>query len=375
MVPIEKVLLIVGVLLITAVLTSKASSRLGVPALLLFLVLGMLAGSEGPGGIPFDNALVAQAVGVVALAFILFSGGLETDRSSISPVLWSGLSLSTLGVLATALVELTFSLVLTPLMLSAQALFVLGENIVRSYPDPQAVRAALEAAQFVVVSDLFMTDTAELADVVLPAAAPQEKDGTYTNVERRVQRLHETLEAPGEAQPDWKTLTALAQLMGAQGFDYRHPSQIMDEIARLTPTFAGVSYEKLDRLGSIQWPCTDEAPEGTPIMHVDEFVRGKGRFVVTSFVPTTERSTRKYPLILTTGRILSQYNVGAQTRRTPNVFWHAEDVLEIHPHDAEVRGIVDGDEVTITSRTGETMLRAVEAAWQRPTLEAPRSER
>ena len=126
---------------------------------------------------------------------------------------------------------------------------------------------------------------------------------------------------------------------------YRHPSEIMDEIARLTPTFSAFSYEKLDRLGSIQWPCTDAAPEGTPTMHVGQFVRGKGKFFVTEFVPTSERATRKYPLLLTTGRILTQYNVGAQTRRTSNVTWASADVLEIHPHDAEVRGINDGDMV------------------------------
>jgi formate dehydrogenase major subunit len=126
----------------------------------------------------------------------------------------------------------------------------------------------------------------------------------------------------------------------------------------LTPTFAGVSFEVLDKLGSVQWPCNQSAPDGTPVMHVDEFVRGKGRFVVTAFVPTEERSTRRFPLILTTGRILSQYNVGAQTRRTDNVAWHPEDVLELHPHDAEVRGIDDGDTVTLASRVGQTTLRA-----------------
>jgi formate dehydrogenase major subunit len=132
----------------------------------------------------------------------------------------------------------------------------------------------------------------------------------------------------------------------------------MEEIARLTPTFSALTYEKLDRLGSIQWPCTDAAPEGTPTMHVDEFVRGKGKFWQTEYVPTTEKVTSRFPLILTTGRILSQYNVGAQTRRTNNVVWHAEDVLEIHPHDAEQRGISDGDWVGLTSRAGDTVLRA-----------------
>jgi formate dehydrogenase major subunit len=140
--------------------------------------------------------------------------------------------------------------------------------------------------------------------------------------------------------------------------NYEHPSEIMDEIARLTPTFAGVSYQKLDELGSIQWPCNDKAPQGTPVMHVDGFVRGKGRFMITEYVPTDERASRRYPLLLTTGRILSQYNVGAQTRRTPNVAWHDQDLLEIHPHDAEQRGIREGDLVRLESRAGATSLRA-----------------
>ena len=132
----------------------------------------------------------------------------------------------------------------------------------------------------------------------------------------------------------------------------------MDEIARLTPTFKGVSYARLDELGSIQWPCNDEAPDGTPIMHVDAFVRGKGRFMLTAYVATDERASKRFPLLLTTGRILSQYNVGAQTRRTANLVWHAEDVLEIHPHDAEERGIKDGDWAGVASRAGDTVLRA-----------------
>jgi formate dehydrogenase major subunit len=139
---------------------------------------------------------------------------------------------------------------------------------------------------------------------------------------------------------------------------YNHPSEIMDEIARLTPTFAGVSYEAIDELGSIQWPCNDKAPEGTPIMHIGGFVRGKGKFVVTEYVPTDERTGPRFPLLLTTGRILSQYNVGTQTRRTGNSTWHAEDILEIHPHDAENRGIREGDRVAIMSRAGETSLHA-----------------
>jgi formate dehydrogenase major subunit len=156
---------------------------------------------------------------------------------------------------------------------------------------------------------------------------------------------------------DWEITMKLSEALGYP-MHYTHPSEIMEEIARLTPTFAGVTYEKIDRLGSVTWPCNDKAPEGTPIMHIGQFVRGKGRFLVTEFIPTDERTTPRFPLILTTGRILTQYNVGAQTARTENNVWHPEDILEIHPHDAEERGIKEGDRVSLTSRAGETSLHA-----------------
>ncbi|WP_427891838.1 formate dehydrogenase subunit alpha [Kribbella sp. GL6] len=240
---------------------------------------------------------------------------------------------------------------------SFRGLYVQGEDIAQSDPNTSHVYASLKALDLLVVQDLFLNETAQLAHVFLPGTSFLEKDGTFTNAERRINQVRPVM-APRTGKHEWEIPCEIARAMGYP-MEYDDPSQIMDEIAALTPTFTGVSFAKLDRLGSVQWPCTAEAPEGTPIMHVDEFVRGKGRFVVTTFVPTTERATRKYPLILTTGRILSQYNVGAQTRRTPNVVWHAEDVLEIHSSDAELRGISDGDEVTITSRTGETVLRAV----------------
>jgi formate dehydrogenase major subunit len=158
---------------------------------------------------------------------------------------------------------------------------------------------------------------------------------------------------------DWEVTVKLSQALG-YAMRYTHPSEIMDEIAALTPTFHGVSYAKIDKLGSVQWPCNEETEEaGTPIMHVDRFVRGKGRFVITQYVASPEKVTKRFPLVLTTGRILSQYNVGAQTRRTDNNLWHDEDRLEIHPHDAEERGVGDGDWVGIASRAGETVLRAV----------------
>ncbi len=239
---------------------------------------------------------------------------------------------------------------------SFKGLYVQGEDIAQSDPNTHHVSAALESLECLVVQDLFINETAKFAHVFLPGSSFLEKDGTFTNAERRISRVRK-VSPPLAGKADWETTLALANALG-HPMHYDHPSQIMDEIARLTPTFHGVSYARLDELGSIQWPCNERSPEGTPVMHIDEFVRGKGRFVVTEYVPTSERSTWKYPLILTTGRILSQYNVGAQTRRTANTTWHAEDRLEIHPHDAEQRGIRDGDWCRIESRAGETSLRA-----------------
>src|SRR5882757_9003054 len=237
-----------------------------------------------------------------------------------------------------------------------RGLFVHGEDIAQSDPNFHHVSAALSAMELVVVQDLFLNETAKFAHVFLPGASFLEKDGTFTNAERRINRVRAVMK-PKSARHEWEIVCQIATALGYP-MRYDHPGQIMDEIAALTPTFAGVSFERLDEVGSIQWPCDDDAPQGTPIMHVDAFTRGLGRFVPTPFVPTDERSTRRYPLILTTGRILSQYNVGAQTRRTANIAWHQEDLLEIHPHDAEDRGITDGDEVTLASRVGRTKLRA-----------------
>lgn len=240
---------------------------------------------------------------------------------------------------------------------SFKALYCQGEDIVQSDPNTQHVTAALSAMECIIVQDLFLNETAKYAHVFLPGSSFLEKDGTFTNAERRISRVRKVMK-PKSGMADWEITCALSNALGYP-MHYNHPSEIMDEIARLTPTFTGVSYERIEALGgSVQWPCNEQAPEGTPIMHVDHFVRGKGRFMVTQYVPTSERSNRKYPLLLTTGRILSQYNVGAQTRRTANTHWHAEDILEIHPHDAEDRGLKTGDFVTITSRTGETVLRA-----------------
>ncbi|MBU6501740.1 MAG: formate dehydrogenase subunit alpha [Burkholderiales bacterium] len=238
-----------------------------------------------------------------------------------------------------------------------KGLYCQGEDIVQSDPDTQHVAAALLAMECIVVQDIFLNETAKYAHVFLPGSTFLEKDGTFTNAERRISRVRKVVPPQG-GYSDWEVTVKLSNALGYP-MQYAHPSQIMDEIAALTPTFQGVSFDKIDQMGgSVQWPCNDAMPDGTPTMHVGAFVRGKGRFIITQYVASDEKVTRKFPLLLTTGRILSQYNVGAQTRRTPNSEWHSEDVLEIHPHDAEERGIRHGDWVGIQSRSGDTVLHA-----------------
>jgi formate dehydrogenase major subunit len=235
-------------------------------------------------------------------------------------------------------------------------LYIQGEDIAQSDPDTKHIVGGLSAMECVVVQDLFLNETANYAHVFLPGCTFLEKDGTFTNAERRIQRVRKVM-SPKNQYGDWEVTQLIAQAMGLE-WSYTHPSQIMDEIARTTPSFAGVSFAKLDELGSIQWPCNGEAPAGTPTMHIDHFVRGRGKFIISTYVPTDEKTGPRFPLLLTTGRILSQYNVGAQTRRTENAKWHEEDLLEIHPHDAEVRGVKDGAWVKLASRAGEISLRA-----------------
>jgi formate dehydrogenase major subunit len=238
---------------------------------------------------------------------------------------------------------------------SFRGIYIQGEDIAQSDPDTQHITAGLAAMECVVVHDLFLNETANYAHIFLPGSTFLEKDGTFINAERRINLVRKVMQ-PRAGYADWEVTQEIARAMG-EDWNYTHPSQIMDEIARTTPTFAGVTYEKLAE-GSLQWPVNDKAPEGTPVMHIGGFVRGMGNFVITEYVPTDERTGARFPLLLTTGRILSQYNVGAQTRRTANVAWHPEDMLEIHPHDAEQRGVRDGAWVRLASRSGETTLRA-----------------
>ncbi|WNL39230.1 formate dehydrogenase subunit alpha [Halomonas sp. PAMB 3232] len=237
-----------------------------------------------------------------------------------------------------------------------KALYVQGEDIAQSDPNTQHVEAALRSLDCLIVQDIFLNETAKFAHVLLPGSSFLEKDGTFTNAERRINRVRKVT-PPVAGKQDWEVTQDLANALGYP-MNYAHPSEIMDEIAALAPSFAGVSYEKLEQYGSLQWPCNDENPQGMPTMHALNFPIGLGRFAITEYVATEERANRRFPLLLTTGRILSQYNVGAQTRRTHNQHWHNEDVLELHPSDAELRGVSDGDWLGITSRSGQTVLRA-----------------
>ena len=237
-----------------------------------------------------------------------------------------------------------------------RGLYVQGEDVAQSDPNVQHVEAALRALDILIVQDLFLNETARFAHVFLPGTSFLEKDGCFINAERRINRVRPAIPLK-TGMDEWRVTQELTRALGYD-MDFKSAADVMDEIAALTPTFANVSHKRLDEAGSVQWPCNDAAPDGTPIMHVDGFVRGKGFFVPTEFVPTLEQANRKFPLILTTGRILSQYNVGAQTRRTENQLWHEEDLLEIHPADAEMRGVRDGDWVALRSRKGEITVRA-----------------
>lgn len=237
-----------------------------------------------------------------------------------------------------------------------KGMYVQGEDIAQSDPDTQHVEAALMSLECLIVQDLFLNETARFAHVFLPGTSFLEKNGTFTNAERRINRVREVM-APVTGKHEWQVTQDLAIAMGYD-MNYQNSAEIMNEIAALLPTFSNVSLDLLDKNDGLQWPINDNAPNGTPIMHIGEFVRGKGKFFVTEFTPTTEKTNRKFPLLLTTGRVLSQYNVGAQTRRTENNVWLAEDVLEIHVSDAELRGIADGDLVQIASRKGNIALKA-----------------
>ncbi len=239
-----------------------------------------------------------------------------------------------------------------------KALYIVGENPMLSDPDLKHIKEALEKLEFLVVQDIFLTETAELADVILPATTFAEKDGTFTNTERRVQRVRKAIEPIGNSKPDWWIACQLAQKMGAKGFNFSHPYQIMDEIAYLTPAYGGISYNRLDKV-SLQWPCPSPEYPGTPILHVDMFTRGKGRFLPLEYKPSAELPDKEYPLVLTTERSLFHYHTGTMTRKVSGLnTLRPEELVEINPEDASLLGIGNGETVKVISRRGEVVAKA-----------------
>jgi len=239
-----------------------------------------------------------------------------------------------------------------------KALYLVGENPVLSDADAKHVQEALKRLEFLVVQDIFLSETARLADVVLPAVTFAEKDGTFTNTERRIQRVRKVIEPIGNAKPDWWITCQIAQRMRSKGFDFSHPSQIMEELASLTPSYGGISYERLED-GGLPWPCPTQEHPGTPILHTQQFTRGKGRFIPLEYKPAMELPDEDYPLILTTERSLFHFHTGTMTRRVKglNVFL-GEGMVEINPEDASALGITDGETVKVISRRGEIVAKA-----------------
>jgi len=239
-----------------------------------------------------------------------------------------------------------------------KALYIVGENPMLSDPDLKHIREALKKLDFLVVQDIFLTETAELADVVLPATTFAEKDGTFTNTERRVQRVRKAIEPVGNSKSDWWITCQIAQRMKAGGFNFSHTYQIMDEIADLTPAYGGVSYSRLDK-GSLQWPCPSQEYPGIPILHVNMFTRGKGRFLPLSYKPPAELRDKDHPLVLTTVRSLFHYHTGTMTRKVEGLnALHPEELVEINPKDASALDVSDGEIVKVQSRRGEVVVKA-----------------
>ena len=239
-----------------------------------------------------------------------------------------------------------------------KAMYITGENPILTEPDAKHAEEALKKLEFLAVQDIFLTETAQLAHIVLPGVTFAEKDGTFTNTERRVQRVRKAVEPAGDAEPDWWITCQIGQKMDGKGFSFKNPSQIMDEIARLTPSYGGISYRRLEK-GGLQWPCPTKEHPGTPVLHTELFTRGKGQFMPLEYKPSIESPDEDYPLVLTTGRSLFHFHTGTMSRKVKglNVF-RGEELVEINPQDASALGIADGDRVKVVSRRGAVTAKA-----------------
>ncbi len=240
-----------------------------------------------------------------------------------------------------------------------RGLYIMGENPMVSDPDITHVREGLKNLEFLVVQDIFLTETAELAHVVLPGASYAEKEGTFTNTDRTVLRVRKAIDSPGEARPDWRIICDVAKRLGAENFEYAGPKEIMEEIARLTPSYGGISHGRLDKGDVLAWPCPDAESQGTPFLHKDKFARGRGRFHAVEYKPTAEQTDKDYPLILTTGRTIFHFHTGSMTRRTTLLNHEVPTgYVEIHPDDAGPLAITSGEKVTVKSRRGAIEIQA-----------------
>ncbi len=233
-----------------------------------------------------------------------------------------------------------------------KSLYIIGENPLVSDPDLNHAEASIKNLDFLVVQDIFLTETAQLADVVLPSACFAEKDGTFSNTERRVQRIRKAVDPPGEAWDDWKITCEIAKRMGYT-MDYADSEAIFREITEVTPSYAGLSYDRIEVEG-LHWPCPTPDHPGTPILHSGQFPKGKGTFHAIDYIPPAEQADDDYPMYLTTGRVLYQYHTGSMTRKTDGLNERAPgSFVEISPQDADKYGIEDGAAVTVASRRGE----------------------
>ena len=246
-----------------------------------------------------------------------------------------------------------------------KAMYVLGEDPVMSEAHANFVREALGNLDLLVVQDIFMSETAKLADVVLPASCFAEKDGTFTNTERRVQRVRKAVEPPGEAREDWQVLIDLSNRLGYR-MEYSSPEEVWNEMAHLTPTMAGINYARIDKVG-LQWPCPSEDHPGTRFLHAERFTRGLGKFTAVEYTPPREPPDDEFPWLLSTGRTLYQYNVGTMTRRVHGIAKKSPDsFVEINPKDLEKIGAQEGGMLRVSTRRGSVTVRAVATRKVKP---------